>query len=775
MLPQPNQKPIPDLPPVLSLGGVESGSGLSRGLTASTASTATPANANGAEMNLGGDFGSMFKSFEKRGSTSTLTLANQDSSAPRSLTGNRYVTPGSLSPGPISPGPISPGPISPGLISPDGITSAEPLLSQRNSPPYGDSTPTSPTSAANPAPPPVPRHEHLNSFKYSSRPADIIEDEDAKVLRESLSAMKFLSEPYEGTGQSRTRQFGSEPSAMPRTIASGFQKEENMFEGSPSRFTHTIHRSNPRASNQPGNKVMTPAQFEKYRRDKETGSPQKDHDNSQTPTKDEEDEDDVNYDDDEDELEKSRQQARQRRKQEAHMAVYRQQMMKVTGEANPTPMPVRQPARPGLVTSSTAPALGRSKAPSPDHATGGSSEEDDEDVPLAILQAHGFPHKTKPPPRLGPSGSNVNLRAAAAGASQARPASAMGDASSTSGRLRSNLPAFARNLPQDPFVGASIARPAIRESMAFSDATLPPLSQPQGPLPPGGLVGVIASEERSRAMRRGSPSIDATKMVGAAMNGNGADPFAAMPPQMMYHGAAGMPGMPGMPGASSTHLMPPQMLSVGDQAQIQMTQQMQQFMQMQMQFMQMMATNQNGAAHMPQQAPPHSLYGGGMPGNQSMGDLNRHSMMMDPMMEPRRPDPYARTMSMVQPSSASFMAPFQQGPPSVRGFGNSYTPSIAPSERSNVGLPGRYRPVSQAASGASPVLGQHGRSNTMTEGLSSWSDDRSKSTVKLMNNSREGSDDDEEQGWEAMKAKREKKRTLWRSKRSPAAELNTAF
>jgi hypothetical protein len=60
--------------------------------------------------------------------------------------------------------------------------------------------------------------------------------------------------------------------------------------------------------------------------------------------------------------------------------------------------------------------------------------------------------------------------------------------------------------------------------------------------------------------------------------------------------------------------------------------------------------------------------------------------------------------------------------------------------------------------------------------LSNWSDDKSKSTVKLMGNSREGSDDeDEEQGWEAMKAKRDKKRSIWRTKRSTANELNIAF
>ncbi|OAQ72834.1 hypothetical protein VFPPC_00699 [Pochonia chlamydosporia 170] len=786
-IPPPKQDPIPDLPPVLSLGGENPGAGISRGMTASTASTATPTNTTtgssdtapggggGGALDLGGDFGSMFKSFDKRASTATLTLANQDLAAPRSLTGNRY------------------GP--PGPISPDTMTPTEPLLNQRHSPTYSDDTPTSPASVQDDVPPPVPRHEHLNSFKYSSRPSDVVEDEDAKLLRDSFKAMKFLSDPKDKPqGHSSRPRYGEDSfTAVPsKPIASNFEKEENMFEGSLSRVNRVSHRYAPRSSNPPRNKVMTPAQFEKYRQDKEgLGTAQQLNNNIKPTAKVEDDEDDeINYDDDEDEQEKSKQQTRQRRKQEAHMAVYRQQMMKVTGETNAAPLPTRQPVRPGMVPSSSAPTLSHLKAPSPDPAatTGTSSEEDDEDVPLAILQAHGFPTKNRPPTRLSTSGSNPNLRASVVGMPGVRAPSAMGgDSASMSGRRHSTLPAFARNLPQDPFVGASIARPAIRESLTFGgDARQPSPQPPQaGPLPPGGLVGVIANEERSRAMRRGSPSIDHNKLIGGAMNaGNGNvgyDPFAAMPPHMMYQQGGGMPGMHGMP---QMHQMPqPPMLTPGDQAQIQMTHQMQQFMQMQMQFMQMMAGNPNGggAPQMQQQQPPmQPSYGGHMPGNQSMGDLSRHSLMIDPMMEPRRMDHGMRTMSMVQPSSASFMAPGgRQGPPSIRGSGGhgTYSPSIAPSERSNVGLPGRYRPVSQAPAAAAPLPGQHVRSNTMSGGLSlsNWSDDKSKSTVKLMANSRDGSDDDDEQGWEAMKTKREKKRSIWRTKRNTANELNIAF
>ncbi|KID77324.1 uncharacterized protein G6M90_00g098540 [Metarhizium brunneum] len=775
-IPPPKQDPIPDLPPILSISGDNPGVAVSRGMTASTTSTATPSNntspGGGSEgpLDLGGDFGSMFKTFDKRASTATLTMANQDSAAPRSLTGNRYATPGPL--------------------SPDNIKSTEPLLNQRYSPTYSDDAPTSPTSSEKDLPPPpVPRHEHLNSFKYSSRPADIVEDEDAKLLRESFTAMKFLStDPSEKPQSSSLRpRYGEEslePTVSnPRPLNLG--KEENMFEGSLSRVNRASHRYLPRSSNPPRNKVMTPAEFEKYRQDKESLGISQESNSNDPPVVNVEDDDDdeINYDDDEDEQEKSKQQTRQRRKQEAHMAVYRQQMMKVTGETNAAPLPARQPARPGMLSSSSAPALNHLNTLSPDPATtGGSSEEDDEDVPLAILQAHGFPAKNRPPTRLSMSGSNPNLRASVVGPpAGGRAPSVMGDSASVSGRRLSALPAFARNLPQDPFVGASIARPAIRESLTFgADPRQPSPQLPQGgPLPPGGLVGVIANEERSRALRRGSPSMDPNKLIGGAMNigGNaGYDPYTGIPSHTMYQGG-GMQGIQGMP---QMHQMPQQqMLTPGDQAQIQMTQHMHQFMQMQMQFMQMMAGSPNGGGPPPQQQPPmQPPYRGHLPGNQSMGDLSRHSMVADHMTDPRRMDYGMRTMSMVQPSSASFMAPRQQGALSIRGSGvhGTYQPSIAPSERSNVGLPGRYRPVSQAPA-LSPLPGQHVRSNTMSGdlSLSNWSDDRSKSTVKLMGNSHEGSDDDEEQGWESMKAKRDKKRSMWRSKKNTENEMNIAF
>ncbi|XP_044714987.1 uncharacterized protein HRG_11620 [Hirsutella rhossiliensis] len=679
-IPPPQDNRVPDLPPILTLQNNNNNNGgesRSRGLTASTASTATPTNAEEANLDLGGDFGSMFTTFDKR--ASMATLKNDAAAEPRSLTGIRHVHSAPL--------------------SPDYETPAEPLLGRRGSPPREDDL----SLAAYDVPPPVPRHQAVGSFKYSDRPSDIAEDEDAKLLQESFSAMKILSDPGAKSGRSQAHRYRRDEdtfsTVLPKSIASNFA-EDNMFEGSLPRLPRASHRYVPRSSTpSQQNKVMTPAEFERYRQDKER------QDTAETATQvaTRDDEDDINYDDDEDEQEKSK-----------------QQMMKVTGE--PASPPVARNGRSGLPPSSSAPQLSQMKSPSPDLAAGADDEDEDEDVPLGILQAHGFPARNRPPTRLSHAGSISNLRAPALGP---RPAS---------------MTAFARHLPQDPFVGASLARPALRESLSFGDAGQLSLPQ-QGPLPPGGLVGVIASEERSRAMRRGSPSVDHKMPPGLGMNGPqglGFDAAAGMPQHMVY-GPGGMPMMHPMP-------MPPPMLTPGDQAQIQMTQQMQQFMQMQMHFMQMMAGNQGGGGH-PMQPPMQPPYGAGLPGNLSMADLSsRHSMTGEPMAEPLRME-HGRTMSMVQPR---------------------YAPSIAPSERSNIGLPGRYRPVSHAPS--SPALG-HNRASTMSGGLSNWSDDKSKSTVKIVDKAGEGSDEDDEQGWAAMKAKREKKRSMWRSRKSFGSEL----
>lgn len=677
-------------------------------------------------MDMGGDFGSMFSSFDKRASVATMRASGSD--APRSLTSNRPIQPPPLSINKVSN--VAQEHESWGRNEDDGLLGPQP-----GSPELDD------------VPPPVPRHQ--SSFKTSNRPSDIIEDEDAKLLQDSIAVGRLLSESSTSNAPSgRYRRNEDSFSSFERKpLNSSFNRgDDNLFEGTSahnSRITNRLNTRNP--SPQRNNKVMTPAQFEKYRKDKER---HESSDAAQQSTTNDDDEDEINYDDDEDEIEKSKQQAKQRRKQEAHMAVYRQQMMKVTGE-----QPDMHPhERPGMVSSMSAPQLHLMKTPSPSLPAGGSDEDDDEEVPLAILQAHGFPNKTRPPARLSTMGSNPNLRASMQLAPP-RPGSAMGE--SNQNQRHSMLPAFARGLPQDPFVGASISKPAMRESLTFSGGL--PASESQQSLPPGGLVGVIANEERSRAMRRGGPNANGQKFV-PGMNAPQGPPFDN--PQAMMNAMYNMPGM----GMSQQQMpMAPPQLTVGDQAQLQMTQQMSQFMQMQMQFMQMMASNnQQQPGMMPPMQPPY----GGMSATQSMNDLSsRHSMMLEPTLEPpRRMDAGMRTMSMVQPNSgSSFLPPVGGYAGSIHGMPMGYTPSIAPSERSNIGLPGRYRPVSHMPAAAVPE--PHRRTSTMSGALGNWNEPKTKSTINVVSTSGDGSDDDDEEGWEAMKAKRDKKRSMWKSKK----------
>ena len=369
--------------------------------------------------------------------------------------------------------------------------------------------------------------------------------------------------------------------------------------------------------------------------------------------------------------------------------------------------------------------------------------------------------------------SNPNLRAAHQPSYQ-RPNSVVGDSGAGNGP---HLPAFARNLPQDPFVGAGLVRNPVRESLALGGGSASAgLPGKASPLHPGGLVGVIASEERSRALRRGSPVVDNQR----TMSLTGAGPFDRI-------GVSPAPTLSNNPS-----------LTPGDQAQIQMTQQMQQFMQMQMQFMQMMASQGNGSFNNGTR-PASGLVGsqslgslgtfdpsmamlgmGGLPKMQTMpnlpspgvADAARYSVMdggSSQMLSGQQPQGDVRTMSMLQPGSASWAQPpnvFNASyAPSIH-VQAAYTPSIAPSERSNVGLPGRYRPVSQMVPVPHPVESSHLRTPSNLSGLSLGLSEKRESSVSLVKSAKPDEDDDEEQGWATMKAKREKKKSTWSSKKA---------
>lgn len=158
-------------------------------------------------------------------------------------------------------------------------------------------------------------------------------------------------------------------------------------------------------------------------------------------------------------------------------------------------------------------------------------------------------------------------------------------------------------------------------------------------------------------------------------------------------------------------------------------------------------------------------------GSQSQANLSSGQSMSGQPMGPRRPlDPSMRTMSMIQPNTSSAYLNSGYGPPHGQGAG--YTPSIAPSERSNVGLPGRYRPVSQASGS---VVGQpmHQRPASMSGelSLSQTDDSKSRSTIKAAirgigkGKAKAEPEEDDDEGWQAMRAKREQKKSRWRRKK----------
>jgi hypothetical protein len=188
----------------------------------------------------------------------------------------------------------------------------------------------------------------------------------------------------------------------------------------------------------------------------------------------------------------------------------------------------------------------------------------------------------------------------------------------------------------------------------------------------------------------------------------------------------------------------PMMMTPGDQAQMQMSQQMQQFMQMQMQFMQMMTAGGQG---LPQQ-------NGHMPHN-STGEIPRPGSVH----QLRPASSHQRAMTMMEPNAAPWMQN-RMYPPQVHFQGNGYAPSIAPSERSNIGLPGRYRPVSHM-----PVSDVKTRTSTMSGALQDWENKNGSSTIKPIKKTGSASDEDDEEGWEEMAKKREKKKSLWRTKK----------
>jgi hypothetical protein len=235
-----------------------------------------------------------------------------------------------------------------------------------------------------------------------------------------------------------------------------------------------------------------------------------------------------------------------------------------------------------------------------------------------------------------------------------------------------------------------------------------------------------------------------------------------------------MPGMPMMP-----------MMPQHDQGQ----QQMQEFMKMQMQLMQNMIQMQQQQLGQtpPPMAPTQDYLGVPLGANRPMSIVSHApTIQQNPaqgramtMMSPPSSWDYNRTQQL-RPNSAM---PNTYSPSmlNVGGPGPGYTPSIAPSERSNIGMPSRYRPVSTA------VDPNTGRSQSLTSSmtLQAFSNQprpesrQQKSTIRVIDKPKNSpkvtthavnADDDDDAGWAEMAKKRQAKKFSWRKKDRESAE-----
>jgi len=399
------------------------------------------------------------------------------------------------------------------------------------------------------------------------------------------------------------------------------------------------------------------------------------------------------YDDDEDDEVTQAQKRRLQEHKDAQHKIWRQRMSKAIGDQS-TNVPGRPSFHAGYHSS---PNLFSKQSPKVPGSDAGGSSSDDEDIPLGVLQAHGFPSKNRPPDARHSANSFVGVtRPGSAVGSIPRPGSP-GGSRSVAGGPRGTLPPFARKLPQDPYFGASdLVTPANRESLGFASQRPASVYTPTGAAPapnmPNGLVGVIAEEERQRSMRRGSPNQPGLRQ---------STYMPPMPPQM------GMP-IPGMPMNPAMMMM--QMPGGGPEQQV-FNQQMVQLLQQQTMMIQHLMS-QNGGQGMQQtpsfvgvpatpQARPMSMAAG------SLRPPNARTMSMVNIAPPMQP----RTMSMInlQPNMGPnfSMDTVMPSGASTRGLGlqPNYAPSVAPSERSNVGQPSRYKPVqgSVLADGGSTI------------------------------------------------------------------------
>jgi hypothetical protein len=345
---------------------------------------------------------------------------------------------------------------------------------------------------------------------------------------------------------------------------------------------------------------------------------------------------------------------------------------------------------------------------------------DDEDVPLGVLAQHGFPSRNRAPTQ--PANATPSYFRTSSPAVPDRPAST----GATSNRASTFRPPFARNLPDDPyanFVGGGLVQQANRDPMGFSRGAASVYNEPVGM--PADVQPQYTSLVDQIQMRDNAKQ---KYMGGASSKKPSQGPFTgtlsnqmnmtqqANPTRMS---TMGMPGMPGMAGAQGIPGMNPMMnmnmmggpmpmmgmnpmqYPMYPQNELMMQQMYQQMLQMQQQ-MHAQNTMFGQPPHMQQNPRMSMALPQQNPGFQNPQFQNNNFLNVGT----GGPNPAQRPMSImsfggsqVNPSGRPYSTQAPPGMPQIgglqppMGMNNGYTPSIAPSERSNIGLSARYRPV----------------------------------------------------------------------------------
>ena len=511
------------------------------------------------------------------------------------------------------------------------------------------------------------------------------------------------------------------------------------------------HRAAPAsATGGPGKRVMTQAEFREQQK-RQMAKPA-------------EDSSDDDYEDEEEAIKKREDEEIMRRKnQQMHFA--REAMRRsTTAPANPN--------RPESIADGFTNGMGF-----PSETSLGAADWEDEDVPLGILAQHGFPSQTRN--RMPSQPHN-----AIPSHFPDRPASTGGMSNRAS---QAQLPAFARNLPVDPYIGGGLVRPTNRESMGFNNgfargpasiagdsfaggmgASSPLMYHDAGMSQPS-LVDQIQMRDMSKQKYMGGASNKKpqggpfTGMLGQHMNASGQPQNPMRMSQMpAMNGMNGMNGMnPMMMGGQMPMMgmgmgmgmgMNPQMgfpMSQQDQMiQMQQFQQMQQMLamqQMQLQQMQAMQQPQDPRMSMAMPNNTNSMYG---------NPMGNGSLLSVPGIPNGSQNMANRPMSFMS-VGGNQMAPPQRPMSNFMGPGSTYTPSIAPSERSNIGHASRYRPVANHSDSMS-------NGTSMTLQASNGANQSKPGTIKGIlkkanpqaNGNGNGNAKDDDEDWSKMAARK---------------------